>query len=298
MILERSYNTVGATGLTGLIGSRLVEFLRDRIIWGQFRYEDGFDITRNQDVDAAIRKFPGDIILHLAAFTNLNAAWKEKGDKNGSCYRINVIGTRNIAEASRKYGKYLIHVSTDAVFGGKKQTLYIEDDVPDPIEWYGETKYLAEQEVQKSGCEFCVVRFAYPFRARFEPKKDFVRKIIDQLSRGESFQLFTDTMFTPTFIDDIAVAVRTIIEKRPRGIFHVVGSTLLSPFDAGQEIARVFGLDALLIQPQKLDDYLSIGGRPYPRFAALSNKKLLRELGVSMKTFPEALQEVKDQLHS
>lgn len=289
---------IGATGLSGLIGSRVEELTRDQFEWKPFRYEDGFDITKEEDVKRWIDGFDGDVVFHLAAFTDLNAAWQQKGDTNGPCYRINVIGTRNIAEASRKYGKYLIHVSTDAVFGGKKHTPYIEDDVPDPIEWYGETKYLAEQEVQKSGCEFCAVRFAYPFRARFEPKKDFVRKIINQLSRGELFPLFTDTMFTPTFIDDIARAIQVIFEKRPRGIFHVVGSTLLSPFDAGQEIARTFDLNASLIQPQKLDAYLSSGGRPYPRFSALSNEKLLRELGVSMKTFLEALQEMKDQLHS
>lgn len=289
---------IGATGLSGLIGSRVEELTRDQFEWKSFRYEDGFDITKKEDVDRWISRLTDSVVFHLAAFTDLTAGWKEKGDINGSCYKINVLGSRNIAMACQKYGKYLIHVSTDAVFDGEKKEPYTEEDKPNPIEWYGQTKFFAEQEVQKSGCEFCAVRFAYPFRARFEPKKDFVRKIIDQLSRGESFPLFTDTMFTPTFIDDIARAIQVIFEKRPRGIFHVVGSTLLSPFDAGQEIARVFELDASIIQPQKLDEYLRSGGRPYPRFAALSNKKLLRELGVSMKNFPEALQEVKDQLHS
>lgn len=290
--------TVGATGLSGLIGSRVEELTSHQFEWKPFRYEDGFNITKVADVNRWISQLESDVVFHLAGFTDLNAAWQQKENKSGSCYKINVIGTRNIAGASQKYGKYLIHVSTDAVFGGEKKEPYIEQDTPNPIEWYGKTKHLAEQEVQKSGCDHCVVRFAYPFRARFEQKKDFVRKIIDQLKSGTSFSLFTDTIFTPTFIDDIAGAIRTIIEKQPTGIFHVVGSTALSPFDAGQEIARVFGFDASFIRPQTLNDYLSSGGRPYPRFAALSNDKLKTELEVSMKTFPEALLEMKQQLSS
>jgi len=284
---------VAATGLTGLIGSRLRELMSGGFEWLPLRYEDGFDITSGKKVDRAIGFFRGEAVLHLAAFTDLNAANKEQGDKNGMCWRINVEGTRNMAKACQKNGKYLIHVSTDAVFGGDKNFTYTEEDTPGPIEWYGQTKLWAEEEVLASGCRAAIVRFAYPFRARFEPKKDFVRKIIDQLKNGEEISMFSDTIFTPTFIDDIAEAMKVILAKKPVGIFHVVGSTALSPFAAAKEVAKVFDLDKKLIKPQKLDDYLKSGGRPYPRYAALSNEKLKRELGVSMWSFPDALREMK-----
>ncbi len=287
--------SVAATGLTGLIGSRLAELLRGEFEWRGLRYEDGFDITDPEKVDKTIGKFDGKMVLHLAAFTDLNAANKELGDKNGMCWRINVLGTRHIAGACQKYGKYLIHVSTDAVFGGDKQSAYTEEDKPNPIEWYGQTKFWAEEEVEKSGCGAVVIRFAYPFRARFEPKKDFVRKIIDQLKQKETIKMFTDTVFTPTFIDDVAAVMREIILKRPTGIFHVVGSTSLSPFAAANEISETFNLDNSLIQPQTLADYLAGGGRPYPKFAGLSNEKLKKELGVEMLSFPEALSVMKKQ---
>ncbi len=287
--------SVAATGLTGLIGSRLAELLRGEFEWRALRYEDGFDITDPEKVDKTIEKFDGKMVLHLAAFTDLNAANKELGDKNGMCWRINVLGTRHIAGACQKYGKYLIHVSTDAVFGGDKQSAYTEEDKPNPIEWYGQTKFWAEEEVEKSGCGAVVIRFAYPFRARFEPKKDFVRKIIDQLKQKETIKMFTDTIFTPTFIDDVAAVMREIILKRPTGIFHVVGSTSLSPFAAANEISETFNLDNSLIQPQTLADYLAGGGRPYPKFAGLSNEKLKKELGVEMLSFPEALSVMKKQ---
>jgi len=286
---------VAATGLTGLIGSRLEELLSRDFEWLGLRYEDGFDITSSEKVDKAISSFNGEAVLHLAAFTDLNAAWKQRGDKTGMCYQINVEGTRNIAKACQKNGKYLIHVSTDAVFGGDKQSAYTEEDKPNPIEWYGQTKLWAEEEVAKSGVKAAIVRFAYPFRAGFEPKKDFVRKIIDQLKSGEEISMFGDTVFTPTFIDDIAVAMRAILTKKPAGIFHVVGSTQLPPLAAAEEIAKVFDLNEKLILPQKFDDYLKSGGRPYPKFAGLSNEKLKREPGVTMRKFPEALEEMKKQ---
>ena len=155
---------IAATGLTGLIGSRLEELLSRDFEWRALRYEDGFDITDREKVDRAIGEFNGETVLHLAAFTDLNAAWKENGDKTGLCYRINVLGTRNIAAVCRKNGKYLIHASTDAVFGGDKKSAYTEEDRPSPIEWYGQTKAWAEEEVLKSGVGGTIVRFAYPFR--------------------------------------------------------------------------------------------------------------------------------------
>lgn len=285
-----------ATGLTGLIGSRLAELMGGEVEWLPLRYEDGFDITSEEKVDTAVGGFDGEAVLHLAAFTDLNAANKEAGDKNGVCYRINVDGTRNMALACQKYGKYLVHVSTDAVLGGDKKTLYTEEDKQNPIEWYGQTKFWAEEEVRSSGPKAAIVRFAYPFRAKFEPKKDFVRKIIGQLRGGEKLMMFEDTVFTPTFIDDIAPALQAILLNKPTGILHVAGSTALSPLSAAKEVARVFDLDQKLIEPQKLDDYLKSGGRPYPRYAGLSNEKLKKELGVSMRTFPDALLEMKQQL--
>ena len=108
--------------------------------------------------------------------------------------------------------------------------------------------------------------------------------------------MFDDTVFTPTFIDDISEAMKVILAKKPAGIFNVVGSTSLSPFTAACQVARSFGLDETLVKKQKLDDYLASGGRPYPRYVGLSNARLKRELGVSMRTFSEALLEMRRQL--
>jgi dTDP-4-dehydrorhamnose reductase len=125
--------TIGATGLSGLIGSRVEALTREQFEWRAFQYEDGLDITKPEDVEQWVSGLDGDVVFHLAAFTDLNAAWQQRGDTNGSCYRINVLGTRNIANACAKFSKYLIHVSTDAVFSGEKKEPYTDQDTPNPI---------------------------------------------------------------------------------------------------------------------------------------------------------------------
>lgn len=283
------------TGLTGLVGSRVVELASDIFDWNNLSRFSGVDITDEKCVSDVIEKNDSDTLVHFAAFTDLDEAEKQKNNKNGSCYQINVIGTKNIALACAKKSKHLIYISTDAVFDGKKNVPYVETDKPNPINWYGQTKWLGEQEIAKSGCKFTILRIAYPFRAKFENKKDFVRKLLDRFSKKEKLKMFSDTLFTPTYIDDVAKALKIIIQVKPLGIFHAVGSSILSPFQAAAEIAEIFGLDLKSIQPTSLSDYLADFSRSYPRWAGLSNSKIKTELGISMSGFKEALKIVKEQ---
>lgn len=287
---------VGATGLSGLVGSRVRELLSGAFHWESFSRDKGFDVASKDVVSRILGMSTAEIVVHFAAFTDMGEAEKQKGSFQGSCYEINVLGTKNIATACARTKKHLIYISTDAVFDGEKRTPYTERDKPHPISWYGETKWLGEQEVLNSGCPCTIVRIAYPFRAQFEQKLDFFRKIIKKLRDGQKVALFRDTLFTPTFIDDIACALNVVMKEKPLGIYHVVGATSLSPLYAAQEIAKIFDLDRSLLSPSSIWDFIKQGGRPYPRLAAMSNKKLKKDLGVSMHTFSEALREIKMQL--
>ena len=87
-------------------------------------------------------------VIHLAAFTNLNEAYKQTDDKNGVCYKVNVLGSSIIAETAKRHQKYMVHISTDYVFDGEKEEPYTEEDSPHPIEWYGQTKLWADEAVK------------------------------------------------------------------------------------------------------------------------------------------------------
>lgn len=284
------------TGLTGLVGSRIQELNPD-IEFVNVSIESGVSILDPVQLETVFVAHPdADAVLHLAAFTDTNAAWDQKGDQSGLCYQLNVVGTQNVVNMCQKYGKYLIHISTDYVFDGNKVGPYTEDDVPSAIEWYGETKAMAEKVVTDSGINASIVRLAFPYRAKYDTKVDIIRKIKTKIENGDTLNLFDDQITTPTFIDDIANGLRVFFEKKPTGIYHLVGSSSQSPYALAQMIAEVFGLDNSKIVATKLADYLKAeNARPFAKNAALSNDKV-KALGITMKTLREGLEEMKKQL--
>lgn len=285
------------TGLSGLVGSRIVELNPD-LNFTDLSLDTGHDILNYSSLETAFNEFSGDTVIHLAAFTDTNQAWLQRGDKAGLCYRLNVEGTKNILDLCQKHRKYLIHISTDFVFDGQKTTPYTETDQPHPIEWYGETKYLAEQLVVTSGIPAAVVRFAFPYRAKFDAKKDLVRKIIDGFKAQKLYPMFTDQITTPTFIDDIALGLKYFFEHQPDGIYHLVASSFQSPYDLAMSIAKVFGFDSKLVTPGSLAEFLKTqtpGSRPWQKNLALSNQKVT-DLGIRLKTLQLGLQSLKSQL--
>ena len=287
------------TGLSGLVGSRLVEILQGSYSFIDFSLEAGVDIL---DIKSLEKHFlenkEAKAVIHLAAFTDTNAAWSQRGDKNGLCYRLNVSGTKNIIRLCQKYGQYLIYVSTDFVFSGKKEGVYTEEDTPDPIEWYGQTKRWAEKAVLESSLPAAIVRLSYPFRAFFPAKKDLVRKIIDGLREKTLYPLFTDQIITPTFIDDFAKGIDFFLKEKPVGIFHLVGESNLSPYEVGLEVARTFGFDSKLVKKGSLKGYeqnAPAGSRPFQKNLALDNQKIT-SLGIKMLPFAAALKKARGQL--
>lgn len=298
------------TGLSGLVGSRIVELLSDKYEFISFSLDSGVDIT---DFNLLKKKFlenkDAEAVIHLAAFTDVSAAWKQKGDKNGVCYKVNVLGTQNIAQFCAQNRKYLIHISTDFVFDGKNPPPggYTEGDEPSPLkdEWYGQTKYLAEQEIEKSDCNYVILRIAYPFKAKLSPKNlepqvklDLIRRIKKRLEGGETLDMFTDQTITPTFIDDISSAILKCIKARPKGIYHCTGSSRLSPYKIATKIAQKFNLDKSLIKKASLKEFKGKNpkSRPRQQSLAMSNKKIKKDLGIKMLAFDEALEKIKRQL--
>jgi len=155
----------------------------------------------------------------------------------------------------------------------------------------------AEEEVMSSGCKYCILRIASPFRAYFPPKMDKVRKIIEGIKNSTLPPMFVDQVITPTFIDDIALGVRMISTKKPQGVFHLVGSTSLSPYLLACKICDVFGFNRNLIKRGSLARYLAENptARPFQKNLSLSNEKI-KKIGVKMNEIDRALTILKDQI--
>lgn len=284
-------------GLNGLVGSRITEILSERIEFIPMSSSTGVDITKPETL-TTIKDYPNaDFILHMAAKTDVDGCEKDKElGESGDAWKINVDGTAHVAEIARETGKKIIYISTDFVFNGEKPKgeEYTEEDQGDPVNWYAMTKFEGERKIEESGADFLVLRIAYPYRAQFDVKPDFMRAIKNRLEQGQPVKGVTDHVFCPTFIDDVATSLGVLIENDSSGIYHAVGSERLSPYEAALKIAEVFDLDKSLISETTREEFFA-GRAPRPFNLALSNAKI-KELGVNMKGFEEALHIIKSHL--
>ncbi|MFC1653731.1 SDR family oxidoreductase [Patescibacteria group bacterium] len=284
------------TGLSGLVGSRLVDLYKNNYNFENLDLTTGVDITKEDVVEKAVAKSDANVLVHFAAFTDVNKAFEQADNTQGLCYKVNVIGTKNIAKACKKHNKYLIHISTDFIFDGTKEEPYTELDKPSPIEWYGKTKYLAEEEVKNSGTAFSILRLAYPYRASHPERVDMIRNTLKRLKDGNMYPPFSDHIITPTFIDDIANVVNIVISQKPESeTFNLVGSSWHSDYEITKLIQEVFNLSGE-IKEGSLEEYLKTSSRPYQKTMKISNQKLIDKLKYTPKTLKEGLEIIKKQM--
>lgn len=286
------------TGLNGLVGSRITELLGSSFEFENISRQTGVDIANKDQIEHAIDASDSPLVLHLAAKTDVDGCEKDKTlGKDGEAWRINVIGTQNVAEACRKFNKKLLYVSTDFVFDGihPPDGGYSETDTPSPVDWYGITKYEGEKIVQAMDMQWIIARISYPYRARFE-KKDFFRAMLERLQNGQQVTAVSDGIFTPTFIDDIARAFAILISQNHNGIFHVTGSQSLSPYAAACSIADMFNVSKNSIQKTTQEEFFK--NRAKRPFQGIIKNAKIQRLNASMSTFEEGIAQIQAQLHS
>lgn len=280
---------IALTGADGLVGSRIIELLKN-----DFEFiplpQRSMDITDQTQVDNALKDLDFDIFFHLAAYTNVPGAETNKE----LCFKINRDGTKNVFEAVKKKQKKFIYVSTDFIFNGTTPP-YDEDSTPNPIGVYAQSKYEGEKILNPpAGGQAMIVRIAYPYRANFEIKKDFFRTFKFYLENNKPLSMITDSLMTPTFIDDIAYGLKYLFNNYKPEIYHLVGSESISPYDAAVKIAETFGLDRSLVGKTTYEEYVK-GKARLPQFATIKSTK---NIFWKMKTFSEGLAEVAKQLQN
>lgn len=274
---------IALTGADGLVGSRIVELLK-----GDFEFipipQSQMDITNPNQVKNVLQGIDFDIFLHLAAYTNVAGAEQQKE----ITYKINVDGTKNVFNTVANKGKKFIYISTDFVFDGKNPP-YFEDSQPNPTSVYAASKYKGEKIVRDQAM---IVRIAYPYRANFELKKDFFRTFKSYLENNKLLSMITNSLMTPTFIDDIAFGLKYLFNNYSPEIYHLVGADSLSPYDACLMVAEKFNLDKSLIGKTTYEKYVKNKVK-LPQFATIKSRK---NNFYKMKTFKQGLEEIKKQL--
>ena len=287
-------------GSSSMVGSRFCELASTsfNLCKADLKGVVSIDITKKASVENFFKTYDFEWLILFSAFTDVDAAEKQRGDKNGLCYQINVKGTANVVDACKNSNRKLIFISTDFVFDGQNGP-YSEESQPggdlDKISWYGLTKIEAENYVRENLANFLILRIAYPYRGRFEGKDDIAKRILRLYQVGQLYPMFTDQIITPTFIDDIAEAVKLLISSAQEGIFHLVSPRETTQFEFAEELIRVFKGDSSKIQKGSIIDFLKAPGyTPRPINGGLKVDKI-NALGFIPTDWQEGIKIIHEQ---
>jgi dTDP-4-dehydrorhamnose reductase len=241
------------------------------------------DITEKERTLESIAGAAPNVVVHTAAETNVECCETERD----LARKVNVGGTANVASACSKIGAKLILVSTDYVFDGNKGN-YVETDEPNPISFYGLTKLEAERIASTS--PKCLTIRTSVLYGWHPAKLNFATWVLKGLREGRAFKVVNDHINSPTFADNLAVAIRKAIEHDTQGILHVAGSERISRFGFARKVAKQFDLDGSLLSPVMMKDLKWIARRP--RDSSLNVGKAEKELGIELLGVDRGLEEM------
>ncbi|MBR3126063.1 MAG: dTDP-4-dehydrorhamnose reductase [Mogibacterium sp.] len=230
------------------------------------------DITNAESVLCTITDINPDVIVHCAAWTNVDGA--EDPEKKELVHRINVEGTRNIAEAAKAADAKIVYISTDYVFDGKGERPWQPDDKNyAPLNYYGQTKLEGEFAVSEATDKFFIVRIAWVFGLN---GRNFIKTIVNVGRTHNTVRVVNDQIGTPTYTYDLARLLVDMIETEKYGYYHATNEGgYISWYDFTCEIYRQMGMNTKVI-PVTTEEYgLSIAARPFN--SRLDKSKLMKE---------------------
>ena len=284
------------TGGSGLAGSRLAEMALargDEVFSGYAHNRPAcgrgvrLDLLDTDGIRDIIERTRPDAIVHSAALTDVDRCEREKD----LAFRMNVEGTRAVAEGARAVGSFLVYVSTDYVFDGRRG-LYREGDQTGPVSYYGLSKLLGEELSLDQGCvaRTCVIYGRRPASG----KVNFALWILNSLESGKEISVVTDQFITPTLNSNLAAMLLEAADRQLSGIYHLSGASRVSRYDFACQLADTFELDSRLILPSRMSDLDWLAERP--KDSSLDTSKARQMLKNGPLPLNDSLQLLKKEI--
>ncbi|MCL5264394.1 MAG: dTDP-4-dehydrorhamnose reductase [Chloroflexi bacterium] len=268
------------TGANGQLGLELQRTLDEDEVLATIR--DQVDIENRAAVSDAITRFRPDVVVHAAAYTNVDGCETDPD----LAYRVNALGTQNVALACAQVDAAMVYVSSDYVFDGSKGAPYLEFDDPNPISTYGRSKLAGERYVQMSLRKYYIVRTAWLYGVG----KNFVRTILSLADRNGEVLAVTDEVGSPTFARDLAEAIDKLVRHPVYGIYHLTNDGSCSRHDYVKAICEAANRKVSVI-PITSEEFLARHPLPArrPPFSVLHNFCASNALGIRLRPWQEAL---------
>ncbi|HKC68902.1 MAG TPA: SDR family oxidoreductase [Bacteroidia bacterium] len=300
------------TGSNGLLGQKLVYKLRNkadvsliatargenRLLKTDGYVYDEMDITNEKQVHQVLTKHMPDAVIHTAAMTNVDAC---ESDKEGAV-AMNTNAVKYIVDALEElqqknnsgYKPQLVHLSTDFIFDGTHGPVD-ENEKPNPLSFYAETKLNAEKIVQASKLHWAIARTVLVYGIVDNmSRSNIVLWAKQNLEQGKKINVVDDQFRSPTLAEDLADGCILLVQKKAQGIYNISGKDFMSILQLVHQVADYYGLDKSLINPSKSADIKQPAKRP--PITGFILDKAIRDLGYNPHSFMEGIKLMDEQV--
>lgn len=239
------------TGGSGQLGSELKTIIEEAYSFSKME----LDIS---DIDKVYKTFwslKPDVVIHCGAFTKVDGC--EENPKKA--YEVNAIGTKNIAEVCEFLKATMVYISTAYVFDGTKNRPYDETDIPNPINIYGRTKLIGEYFVRDYLKKHYIIRTSWLYSKKGD---NVVNNILKSVREKKELMAVYDQFSSPTYVKDLADAIKKLIVTGDYGIFHFCNNGYCSYYDIAKKIVNYYNAYDLRIMPIKYHELNRIAARP------------------------------------
>ena len=271
------------TGSNGQLGSEIRNLSSDSD--NEFFFTDvaELDITDLAAIEKYVDENGIDLIVNCAAYTNVDKA----EDDAEMADKINHLAVANLAKVSKKHALTLIHISTDYVFNGTKNTPYTETDTTNALGVYGATKLAGEKALLESGCKYLIIRTSWLYSSY---GNNFVKTMRRLTMEKEHLKVVFDQVGTPTYAADLAQIILHIIEMEKyngnSGTYHFSNEGVCSWYDFAIEIRNLFGNECD-IQPCHSEEFPAKVKRP--NFSVLDKTKIKQTFELKIPYWKDSL---------
>ena len=265
-------------GSEGMLGHDLVDVLsaEHEVSTTTYRTLDITDITKTIET---VKNNNPDVLVHAAAFTDVDGS-----ESNPDlAYKVNALGTRNVAVACREADCAMVYICTDYVFDGTNKTPYHEYDQTKPLGVYGRTKHAGEVYLRDTLNKFYIVRTSWLYGYN---GPNFVSTMLNLAKTNDDISVVNDQIGSPTYTVDLSNAIALIIKRPSYGIYHITNSDSCSWFDFAVEIFKQAGVEVEL-KPVTTEEFPRPA--PRPKYSVLENYNWKMEGYPNIRSYKEAL---------
>jgi dTDP-4-dehydrorhamnose reductase len=294
------------TGSNGLLGQKItdlslmdseIELIATSVGTNRHPVKSGYIYEELDVLDAGrlkdlMDKYHPDAIIHTAAMTNVDACELD----HDKCFALNVKSVENLIQVCQNNDTQLVHLSTDFIFDGEDGP-YSEDAKPNPLSYYGQTKLESEILLQKSSCNWVILRTIIVYGIVNDMSRtNIVLWAKAALEKGEPINVVNDQWRMPTLAEDLAECCLLAVKKNARGVFNASGKDLMSILEIVERVADYYGLDKTLIKAISAESLNQAAKRPKKTGFILD--KAVKELGYHPHSFEEGIAFMEKQINA